>query len=212
MQYLEGRVRDVSRIFVPLFVTFTLVVAVVYGASHQILRSLANDPQIEIAESLSASLAAGQTVPALDPANAIDMGKSLALYASVYDASGKVTVTSGVLNGQQIAVPKGVLDYAKEHGENRVTWAPENGTRQAIIVRYYTTGSDEGYVVIGRSLRETEKTLGELAMLLVITWLSGSVILFVMSFLIAYKKEVVEVEMPVAKEEIAPPAAQNTVS
>jgi hypothetical protein len=50
------------------------------------------------------------------------------------------------------ALNGGVLDYMRQHGEERVTWQPEKGVRMAtVVVRY-----DKGFVLAGRSLREME--------------------------------------------------------
>lgn len=50
------------------------------------------------------------------------------------------------------ALNGGVLDYMRQHGEERVTWQPEKGVRMAtVVVRY-----DKGFVLAGRSMREVE--------------------------------------------------------
>ena len=60
--------------------------------------------------------------------------------------------------------PHGVLEYVRDHGEERVTWQPERRVRiAAVVVRYEGKGS--GFVLAGRSLREIEGRVRQVGML-----------------------------------------------
>jgi hypothetical protein len=73
----------------------------------------------------------------------------------VYDDAGNVLASSVVLHGVTPDLPAGVLDYTRAYGEDRVTWQPEEGVRiAAVVVRY--EGTQSGFVLAGRSLREVE--------------------------------------------------------
>jgi hypothetical protein len=52
-------------------------------------------------------------------------------------------------------VPAGILDYVRTRGEDRVTWQPEPGVRIAAVVVHFK-GTQPGFVLAGRSLREAE--------------------------------------------------------
>jgi hypothetical protein len=59
-------------------------------------------------------------------------------------------------------------------GENRVTWQPEPGVRIAAVVASYS-GTQSGFVMAGRSLRETERRVDQLGELIGAAWLAGMV-------------------------------------
>jgi len=83
------------------------------------------------------------------------MAQSLAPFVIVFDAAGEPRVSSGQLHGKVPHPPAGVFEYVRQHQQERVTWQPERGVRMAsVIVRYQ--GSQQGFVLAARSLREIE--------------------------------------------------------
>ncbi|HZK78375.1 MAG TPA: hypothetical protein VFC35_05655, partial [Gemmatimonadaceae bacterium] len=56
-----------------------------------------------------------------------------------------------------------------ESGEARVTWQPEPGVRMATVVTR-NPGSSGGFIVVGRSLLETESRIQQLGTLLFLGW------------------------------------------
>lgn len=77
--------------------------------------------------------------------------------------------SSGRLHGQLRTVPEGVLKSVKANGEERVTWQPEPGVRMATVV-VKNPGSSGGFIVVGRSLYETETRIQQLGSLLFLGW------------------------------------------
>jgi hypothetical protein len=120
---------------------------------QQSLRQGLNDPQIQMAEDAAYALNNGATTDSLIAGNKVEMSRSLAPFLIAYDSSGKPVAGSGVLNGELPSLPDGVLDYAKQNGEDRVSWQPDNDTRIASVIVPY----DHGYVLAGRNMREVEK-------------------------------------------------------
>jgi hypothetical protein len=57
------------------------------------------------------------------------------------------------LEGNLPTVPKGVLDSAKQNGEDRVSWQPAASVRVAAVIVSYK----DGYVLAGRNMREVEQ-------------------------------------------------------
>jgi hypothetical protein len=139
--------------WIPLAIVTAGVCGLVYLAIQQSLRANANDPQIQMAEDAASALNNGVAPDALVPTNKVDIAASLAPFLIIFDESGNVLALSATLHGQNPSVPAGVLDYAKQNGENRVTWQPESGVRTAAVI----VKSDKGFVLAGRSLRESEK-------------------------------------------------------
>jgi hypothetical protein len=124
----------------------------VYLTVQQALRMGANDPQIQMAEDAASALNGGVSIDSVVPATKVEITNSLAPFIIVFDDSGKVSASSATLRGSVPVYPGGVLDYTRQHGEDRVTWQPEKGVRMAtVVVRY-----DDGFVLAGRSLREVE--------------------------------------------------------
>lgn len=130
-----------------------VVFGTIYAVGQQILRQSANDPQIQLAEDI-AHLLDGTAKPSdLASTSRIDMAASLAPFLVVTDSKGAVLETTGQLDGKDPAIPLGVFDSTKKMGQDRVTWQPRKGVRIALVVVPYK----DGYVAVGRSLREVEK-------------------------------------------------------
>jgi hypothetical protein len=168
---LMQKVIRILRSWLPLACVITAMCGLVYISEQQSLRQNANDPQIQIAEDAADALARGATVESVMPANKIDVAKSLAPFVIVYDAAGKPIASSGLLRDQIPALPSGVFDYVRQHGEDRLTWQPDNGVRIAAVVIDYK-GAKPGFVLAGRSLREVEKRVDLMGMYAVAAWIA----------------------------------------
>jgi hypothetical protein len=149
-------IKSILRNWLPIAVVITAMSGLVYLAVQQALRQGANDPQIQMAEDAATVLAHGGTVESVLPTTQVDLEQSIAPFITVFDDTGTPLASSGLLHGQMPPIPAGVFDYVRQHGEDRITWQPEPGVRQAIVVVSYT-GSPSGFVVAGRSLREVER-------------------------------------------------------
>jgi hypothetical protein len=138
-----------------LFVVVTAIFGSINLAVQQNYRMSANDPQIQIAEDLAASLNYGKT-PQWNPIDNIDASKSLATFVNIYDASGTPILSTGPIligpNGKYAVPPAGVFDFVNKNGEDRITWQPKEGLRYAAVIVPY----NKGYVLAARSLREVE--------------------------------------------------------
>lgn len=176
MRRLDGRLRPVQPIlrrsvafFVPSAMLLTLVCGLVYAAVQQNLRSSANDPQIQLAEDAAAHLNAGVAPEALVGADSVDIARSLAPFVAIYDATGAVLATDGVLDGQPPRPPAGVLASATATGRDIVTWQPPSGVRIALVVIPWQGGT----VAAGRSLRIVEEREDNALLLTLVAWMLG---------------------------------------
>jgi hypothetical protein len=142
--------------WLPLAVVGSALVLLIGVSTQQVLRRSADDPQIQIAEDIAAAIEAGAGPQSVVPSKKVDIGKSLAPIILVADANGTIVSSSATLQGSTPTLPKGTLEFAKQHGQNRFTWQPADGVRLATVAVYYG-GNNPGYVVVGRSLREVEK-------------------------------------------------------
>lgn len=156
--------------WLPLAFLTTALALLVYLAVQQVGRHLANDPQIQMARDAATSLAGGRPLESVLPGVPIELGQSLAPFLMVLDDKGTVVASSGRLRGQTRAVPAGVLEHARQSGEERVTWQPEPGVRMAtVVVRRLDAGG--GFIVAGRSLAETEDRILQIQTIVGLVWM-----------------------------------------
>jgi hypothetical protein len=162
-----SRIITIFRIWLPLAAIVTALCALSYMTVQQSLRQGANDPQIQMAEDAASALDNGTSADAAIPNQQVELSRSLAPFLVVYDASGKPTASSGLLEGKMPDYPIGALEAAKQSGENTVTWQPRADVRIASVVAPYNAG----YVVAGRSLREVEAREAQMQAIALAVWL-----------------------------------------
>jgi hypothetical protein len=168
---------NAAKQFISLSMVLTLACGICYVAVQQSLRQSANDPQIQMAEDTAAALARGEALEAFgESGKKIDMARSLSPFLIIFDDNGQPVVSTVQLNGQTPAPPAGVLAYAKTHGENRVTWQPRPGVRNATVIIHYA-GQKSGFVLAGRSLREVQARISAIGRLIAAGWAASLVAL-----------------------------------
>lgn len=138
----------------------TVLALALYAIPQQVLRRGADDPQVEMADNLVGQLEQGITAGTAVPADKIEIAHSLSPFVIAFDDQGRPIASQAAINGQMPTLPKGTLDYVREHGEYRFTWRPSGATRIAAVVRR-VHGDHPGFVLAGRSLRE--ETLRQIA-------------------------------------------------
>jgi hypothetical protein len=147
----------------------TVIVVLIYASVQQTYRSNANDPQIQVLHDLKDHLQKGKPVESMF-LDTIDLETSLSMFVETYDAGGKPIQSNGYLNGQLPQLPAGVMDNAKNLGENWVTWQPQKDVRMAMGITKVSAGP-VSYVAVGRSLRETEDRVARLSQMLFAGWI-----------------------------------------
>ena len=162
-------------IWLPIALTGTILAFVFYAGLQQNIRLSANDPQIQMAEDGGAYLASGGQAQYLVGASKVDISTSLAPFIIIYDSSGKVLASSGQIGNAVPVIPSGVLDYAKIHSDDRLTWQPNGDVRIAAVVKYFN-GNNSGYILAGRSLREIESREVWLETMIGIGWIAMLVV------------------------------------
>ena len=173
-------------LFIILAIVATLLCGIIYIAVQQNYRLSANDPQVQISQSVAKMFTDGQDFTPYLPEKKADISQSLATFVIVYNEALEATVSSAVLDGQTPNLPKGVLDSAKAKGQNRVTWEPKPGVRIAAVITRY----DKGYVLVGRSLRETEARINSLGEKMILGWFLTIAAAFAGTWFLLNKKSV----------------------
>lgn len=173
------RMKRILRVWLSLAAVVTATCVVVYATAQQLLRQGANDPQIQMAEDAAAALNAGAPASSVIPASQVELSSSLAPFLIVYETTGKPAAASGVLNGGLPDYPLGALQSAAKSGENRVTWQPGPGVRIASVAVPFKNG----FVVAGRSLRESENRVSAMGQLVAFLWVLSLIAVLVVSAL-----------------------------
>lgn len=164
-------------IWLPSVAIVSMLCLLSYATVQHSLRTGAYDPQMQMAEDGARALEGGEAPAALVPRTAhVEISESLAVYTLIYDDGGTLLESGAVIGGEAPVLPAGVLDYTKAHGEDRLTWQPKVGVRQAIVLRHFG-GAHPGTILVGRSMREIEKRISDTAFMAGIVWLASIVII-----------------------------------
>lgn len=159
---------------------FTLICGLIYVTLQQNYRQTANDPQIQVAEAVASRLSNGDR--ALTRSSTVDIAQSQSLFVVVYDKDGKPVGGTGKLGAGLPTIPHGSLSWADRYGENRITWQPLPMVRDAIVIKPYKNANGSGYVLVGRSLKETEKRIDQLSNFTFWAWVVGMIAIGVTFF------------------------------
>ncbi len=163
------------RIWIPIAIAVTGMCAVSFFSDQRIYRQSLNDPQVQIAEDLAFQIDRGMKPSALvSTSTIVDISSSLRTYTAIYDKDLNPIVWNGEYRAQAPMPPRGVFDDAKGAagtgpGENRVTWQPDEDTRSAIVVVHIL--KTDGYVLVGRNMREIEDRIWSTQALVGIAWI-----------------------------------------
>lgn len=177
------------RFFLPLAFLSTILCALIYGAVQQNYRQSGYDPQIQLSEDIATRLGRGQAIQSVIPStNKVDPSTSLAPFVIVIDDNFNVASSTGEIANGTLSIPKGVLEYTKTHGQDRLTWEPQSNVRIATIVTRFA-GTNSGYVLVGRSLREVEKRTLNLLQMTITAWILSLVGIFILSAVLSSKKK-----------------------
>jgi hypothetical protein len=180
-----------KKYFKPLgfLAVITVVFITIYAANQSVLRSSANDPQIQMAEDTAEILNNGAEPGSL-VSGKVDVNKSLAPFIIIYDKLGKA-VASPAYSGQTPLrdIPFGVLKSAGS-SYNAVTWQPEFNVRLAAVA----VEANQYYVVSARSLTGVERRENSLTKIVLLGWL-----LTIATLGFIYKKELLALKQPRVK-------------
>lgn len=166
--------------FLPFAFIITLIFGFIYVAVQQNYRQSANDPQIQIAEEIANTIHTDKSTKNLEFSQKTDLTTSLAAFLIVYDSNKKPILGTGYLDNALITPPDGTFDATLSepsfpnsrnlvNGENRFTWQPKVGVRIAAVLVPVDKGTN-GYVLVGRSLKEVEFRVDNLTKMSLFAW------------------------------------------
>jgi len=146
----------------------TVLCGLIYASVQQSHRSAADDPQLQIAEDVKNAIEKNQPV-AKWMTDSIDISRSLSVFKTLYNRDGQALQSTGFLNGRMPSLPRGVWGFTSTHGEDVVTWQPQNGVRMAMVVEAVNS-PQISFIAVGRSLKEVEKRESNLTTMVAIAW------------------------------------------
>jgi hypothetical protein len=162
--------------WVPLAVAITAMSLLVEVTVQQSYRTSLNDPQQQIAEDTARVVAAGVDPSIFAPKGAAtEISSSLGTWMAFYDAQLAPKVSTGLLHGTIPTIPGGVFKTATEHGSYSVTWQPEPGVRQALVI---VPAGEKGFAVAGRNMRAVEDREAQLGWLVLVGWAASMLATF----------------------------------
>lgn len=114
----------------------------------------------------------------------VDVKNQLSSFFTVYDKDKKVVGSSGVLDGQTPELPVEYLDNTNEYVRNYFSWHPKPDVHLAGVT---VSMGDKGYVLVGRSMQETDRQTDRLIRTVVAAW-AGCVLLATVGFLVISRR------------------------
>lgn len=156
-----------------LAITGSLLYLLIYLAFQQQYRQNANDPQVRMTQDIALSLEQGTSPYDFNSDEKLDITQSLSPFTVIYDESGNVQASTGQLDQNEPVVPARVLTWAAENGESRVTWQPQKEVRIALVAVPYQSYEGNGFIAVGRSLREVEQRICTLGQAVLSMWLAS---------------------------------------
>ncbi len=142
---------------IPLFCTIVCIYGFLYLALQQYIRLSANELPMQYAEDTRTKwLRNGDISDIFKEVPKIELGKSLSPFIIICDSNAAPRASTCSLNGRCPVPPKGAFIAALQRGQNRITWQPEPGIRNAIVILPFSMNGQHGYILAGHSLRETD--------------------------------------------------------
>jgi hypothetical protein len=152
-----------------LLITFAACLAWLgYGLS---LRNGGDRQPLRLAASTAEKLTSGSR-PGSVTGPVINIAAARAAFVIVYDSEHHVLASSGRLGGRTPGLPAGVLAWVAAHGQDRITWQPAPGNREAAVVEPYG-GPHPGFVLAARSLRSVFAQQRTLTWTIACIWLAA---------------------------------------
>ncbi|HYF05423.1 MAG TPA: hypothetical protein VEA59_04590 [Patescibacteria group bacterium] len=168
--------------WLPIATAIVVVSGIAYASSQFIIRSSANDAPLQLSESALAAIEQGAPLEQLlPPTSDSDITKGTAPFAVLINGTGTPVGSTGMLDGKIPVPPQGALDAAKKKGEHRLTWEPKNGQRFATVITSIP-GPQGGYVIVGKTLKETDARINKLCLMAALGALAALAASFILSY------------------------------
>jgi hypothetical protein len=144
----------------PIAIAITCIYTAMYFIMQQNIRSSADGLPTQYAENVRSKLEKGIPISvAVSGLENVDMQTSYMPFVMVYDNAGNVKISTAILGISIPKIPVGALEQATRHGENRLTWQPQPGVRNAVAIVPYSVNGTTGFVLAAQSLKLYEQRI-----------------------------------------------------
>lgn len=175
--------------WLPLAIAIIIMSGLVFVIAQQSYRHSANDPQIQIAQDIATALNKGdvQADAIVPPTATAEITSSLSTFVTIYNATGTPIGSSAVIDGSLPTIKESILVATKKTGESRITWEPKSGLRIATVITSYKNPTASGFILVGRSLKETDVRIAQAGLMTAIACLISLVLSFLVMLQMARK-------------------------
>ena len=170
---------------IPIAIAASLVLGITYINDQQTLRLGANEPQEWLSADAEVKIAGGESIqqvlmtPSLfATTSAVEISTDSSPYIVICDQSGNPIGGNGYLHGVLATLPQGVLASSTQDHRGFVTWQPEEGVREALVIDHINSPTG-GYVVSGRSLAYVENEEDMLTARTFVGWIGCMIAIFI---------------------------------
>ena len=160
-----------TALWLPVATAATVLAGTGYALAQHVLRSAANDPQLQVAQDAARRLAGGEAAADVAAGPDVDLATSLALSVGVFDTADRPLASTARLGGTVARPPVGAMHAARTGGQDVLTWQPRPGVRLAAVIVPFTGPQGAGTVVAARSLRLVEQRENDVLVLAGLGWL-----------------------------------------
>lgn len=134
-----------------------------YIAVQQSLRYSLNEPQLQIAQDAANQLSTGDKTPqSIIPTTSVDESRSLAPFVTIVDKNGSVLASSGKIGEVVPLPPLSAFSDAQKRTSTWFTWQHNNNTLRDAAVIVPFNGKTSGYVLVARSMSQTEELISRI--------------------------------------------------
>jgi len=152
-------------------VLFSLIVLLIYAAVQQTYRMAATDPQTGLVRDRANDIKYSRTYHFVENSD-VNAQQSFSTFMQLYNKDGQLIYSGGTINGKAPHFSEGVLDNAKQFTAHAITKQPTS-TMHLAAVATCTTMPDAAFVVVARSLQETENCGIRLITMIILFWAVG---------------------------------------
>jgi hypothetical protein len=150
-------------------VLFGLIVLLIYTTVQQTYCTAANNPQTGSARDTPNDIKYSRTYHFTSDSGS-NAQQSSGTFMQLYNKDGRLVYSGGTIKGKTPLSTEHVLNNAKLHTENTATCQPNT---QLATVAAYITMPDTAFVVVARSLQETENFEIRLITMIILFWTVG---------------------------------------
>lgn len=144
-----------------------------YVSLQQSLRMGLNDPQVQMAQDTATKLNQGVPPSSAVPTNIVDESQSLASFVTIVDSNTRILASSGKIGDRVPLPPTSSFPDSQKRNNNWFTWQHDAVRDAAVIVPF---GNNAGYILVARSMSQTENTISYITKLAGLTLLGVLVV------------------------------------